>query len=415
MKRVFPVIRREYLERVRTKAFLISTVVGPLLMAGLVLVPALVMSKQRGPALRVSILDEQGSLREPIERALAERRAAGAARFALVTPRSGPPGQVAEELRQAVLAGTLDGFVVLPPDVLTSSRIEYHGKNVSNVMDIQLLNGAVTETLMATRLSAQGLRTDQVRELTRKVDLRTIQLSAGGSREDRGGAFVVAILLTMTLYTSILLWGAAIMNGVLEEKTNRVVEVIASSIRPEAFFAGKLLGVGGAGLTQFLIWGLSMLAFGSYAATAPGGSVPEIPPLVAVAAVVYFVLGFFLYGALYGAAGAAVNTQQEAQSLAFPLMMPLPLSIMFAPAVLGSPDSTLSVVLSMIPLFTPLIMLLRIIALTPPWWQIALSIVLMVAAIAAVNAFAARIYRVGILMYGKRPTLPEILRWARKA
>jgi ABC-2 type transport system permease protein len=415
MSRMMPVVRREYLERVRSKAFVISTVLGPLIMAGLILVPAFVMSKQRGRALRVTVLDATGHLRERIETSLLERRSSGAARFAFVPPPAGDPAEVQKSLHAAVQEDELDAYLMLPADVLKTSRVEYHGKNVSNGQDIQLLNDAITESLMASRLAARGLPTDQVKELTRKVNLRTIRLGATGSREDRGQIIAMSILLTMTLYSAILLWGAAIMNGVLEEKTNRVVEVVASSISPQALFAGKLLGVGGAGITQFLVWGLSLLAFGAYASMMGGSQVPELPPLVAIAFVVYFVLGFFLYGALYGALGASVNTQQEAQALTFPLVMPLVLATMFSPAVLSRPDSTLSVVLSFIPLFTPLIMLLRIVALTPPWWQIALSVVLMLASIAAVNAAAARIYRVGILMYGKRPNLPEILRWARSA
>jgi ABC-2 type transport system permease protein len=414
--RLAPVLRREYVERVRSKAFLISTVLGPLIMAGLVLVPALVMKKQGARTLRVTIVDGTGSLYARIEEALARRKSAGQPRFAVSMARPGTPEATPEELRSAVLTGRIDGYLVLPPDILATSRLEYHGKNVSNMEDIRYLNEAVTESLMASRLAAQGLATEQVRALTRKVDMRTIRLSAGGSREDRGQAVVAAFLLTMMLYSAILLWGAAIMNGVLEEKTNRVVEVIASSIPPTTFFAGKLLGVGAAGLTQFLVWGVSLLAVGAYASLAGGGNAfPEMPPLVAVSFVVYFILGFFLYGTMYAAAGSAVNTQQEAQSLSIPLMMPLPLSLMFAPAILNSPDSTLSVVLSLVPLFTPLIMMLRIIALTPPWWQIALSVVLMLATIAGINAAAARIYRVGILMYGKRPTLPEILRWVRQS
>ena len=413
MSRLGPVVRREYLERVRSKAFVISTVLGPLIMAGLILVPAFVMSKQRGRALRVTVLDATGQLRERIEASLQERPS-GAQRFAFVPPAAGDPAELQKSLHAKVQKDELDAYLVLPADVLKTSRVEYHGKNVSNGQDIQLLRDAVTESLMASRLAARGLPTDQVKELTRKVNLRTIRLGATGSREDRGQLIAMAILLTMTLYSAILLWGAGIMNGVLEEKTNRVVEVVASSISAQALFAGKLLGVGGAGITQFLVWGLSLLAFGAYGSMIGGTEVPELPPLVAVAFVVYFVLGFFLYGALYGALGASVNTQQEAQALTFPLVMPLVLATMFSPAVLSRPDSTLSVVLSFIPLFTPLIMLLRIVALTPPWWQIALSIVLMLVTIAAINTAAARIYRVGILMYGKRPTLSELVRWARE-
>jgi ABC-2 type transport system permease protein len=223
------------------------------------------------------------------------------------------------------------------------------------------------------------------------------------------------MLLTM-LYTTVAMWGAAIMNGVIEEKSNRVVEVIVSSIPTSALFGGKLIGVGGAGLTQFLVWALTMAAVAAYGAAMAGGTgtaMPELSPLLLVSFVVYFLLGYFLYGALYAAVGSAVNTQQEAQSLAFPVMMPLILGFVFFPVVLGSPDSPLSVTLSLIPFFTPMLMFLRITAVTPPTWQIVLSLVLTLATVVLVTWAAARIYRVGILMYGKRATFPEMLRWMR--
>jgi ABC-2 type transport system permease protein len=208
------------------------------------------------------------------------------------------------------------------------------------------------------------------------------------------------------------------MSGVIEEKGNRVVEVIVSSIPTRSLFAGKLLGVGAAGLLQFLVWTLSLALVALYAAgAAAAGAVglPEIPALLLVSFVVFFLLGYFLYAALYAAVGAAVNTVQEAQSLVFPVLLPLVVGMMFFPAVIQSPDSALAVALSLVPPLTPLLMFLRISVVTPPAWQILLSVLLTTAAIAAVLAVAARIYRVGILMYGKRPTFPEIVRWVGRA
>jgi len=207
------------------------------------------------------------------------------------------------------------------------------------------------------------------------------------------------------------------MNGVIEEKSNRVVEVVVSSLPASRLFAGKLLGVGAAGLTQFLVWAACLAAISSAGAAGWGaaGAVPELSPSLLVAFVLFFLLGYFLYGAMYASIGAAVNTNQEAQSLAFPVMMPLILSIVFYPMVLAAPDSTAAVVLSLVPFFAPLLMFLRMTAVSPPAWQVALSMFLMLGAIAVITWAAARIYRVGILMYGKRPTFPEILRWVGRA
>ena len=145
------------------------------------------------------------------------------------------------------------------------------------------------------------------------------------------------------------------------------------------------------------------------------GRLPELSPFLLVAFVLFFLLGYFLYGSMYASIGAAVNTTQEAQSLVFPVMMPLILSVVFYPMVLTAPDSRLSVALSLVPFFAPLLMFLRMTAVSPPAWQVALSMILMLATIAGITWAAARIYRVGILMYGKRPTFPEIIRWVGRS
>jgi len=220
----------------------------------------------------------------------------------------------------------------------------------------------------------------------------------------------------MMLYVTTLMWGQALMTGVIEEKASRVVELAVSSMSPWSLLSGKLLGIGGAGLTQLLVWVFSMAAISTFGAPMLAASevpMPEITPLILTSYVIFFLLGFFLYASLYAAVGASVNTVQEAQSLVFPVMMPLILSVMFFPFVLQNPDSRLSVIPSLITPCTPIVMFLRITVLTPPAWQIVLSILLTALTTAGVMWVSARIYRVGILMYGKRPTFPEILRWVR--
>lgn len=414
--RLATVVRREYVERVRSRSFLISTVLGPALMAGFLVVPTLVMARQRGKPLRVAVLDAQGTLRAAVEASLARRQAAGGERFDVRSPPAAAGHDPRQACRAAVLSGELDGYVYLPPDAVERSAAEYHGRNVSNMMDIGLLDTAVEEALIGRRLADQGLRPDAVRSVTRKLDLKTVRLSASGEREDRGGSFFLSMVLMTMLYTALTMWGAAVMNGVIEEKTSRVVELVVSSVPPWTFFAGKLLGVGAAGLTQFAIWGASLAVFSAWAATAAtasGTQMPEVSALLVVSFVTCFVVGYFLYGALYAAVGAAVNAQQEAQSLAFLVMAPMLTAFLFFPAVLGSPDSTLSTALSLVPFFAPLLMFLRVAAGPPPAWQLVLCLALCLATVVLVTWVASRIYRVGILMYGKRATLPEMLRWTR--
>jgi len=412
VNRLITIARREYLERVRSKAFMVSTFLGPVLVAGFMLGPSLLMERQRGQALRIAVVDATGTLGGGVEQELRQQRVAGSPRFAVTAVEGGDAEAARQAARGRVVDGRLDGYLYLGPDALATSKADYFGKNVSNVMDLRLVEQAAENAVMRHRLGQEGLDGARVKAVTRKLDLRTVRLTASGEREDRGASFLLALMLLTLLYMTVPMWGAAIMNGVIEEKSNRVVEVIVSSIPTSYLFAGKLLGVGGAGLTQVVVWVLTMAGFGAYGAAAAGGvPMPELSPLLMASFIVFFLLGYFLYGALYAGVGSAVNTQQEAQSLAFPVMMPLVLGFVFFPAVLGSPDSPFSVTLSLIPFFTPMLMFLRITAVTPPAWQIALSLVLTLTTVVGVTWAASRVYRVGILMYGKRPTFPEMLRW----
>jgi ABC-2 type transport system permease protein len=418
-QRLGAVARREYVERVRSKAFLISTVLGPLIMAGFTMVPMVVMARQRGQPLRVAILDAEGSLKAAVEQALSRRRANDLARFDVrPLPPAAPGGDLRDALRAQVLRGELDAYVYLPPDTLQRSAAEYHGRNVSNMMDIGLVDAAVEEAVIGRRLTRAGLAPDAVHDVTRKLDLKTVRLSTSGEREDRGGSFFLAMILMTILYTSIAMWGAAVMNGVIEEKTSRLVELVVSALPPWTFFGGKLLGVGAAGLTQFAVWGASLGALSVYTAAAAAGAggprLPEISPLLVASFVTSFLLGYFLYAALYAAVGSTVNSTQEAQTLVFPVMAPMLTAFLFFPAVLSSPDSAFATTLSLVPFFAPLLMFLRVAAAPPPAWQLVLCVSLCMGAIVLVTWMAARIYRVGILMYGKRATLPEIARWVRQ-
>jgi len=419
LDRLWPVVRREYLERVRSRAFLIGTVAAPLLLAGVLLLPAMMMKGQHGGRpLRVAVLDATGSLRDPVAEALSRQRLDGMPRFAVEKAEGGNAAEQAARLKRDVLSGRLDGYLHLPPEALELSAAEYFGRNVSNVADLRLMDRAVEEVMVAHRLTGQGLDPARVKRLTRPLDLKTIRIGAGGGeREDRGASAVLSIMLLMMLYTTVIMWGQVVMASVIEEKTSRVVEVMVSSIPSGLLFAGKLLGVGAAGLTQCLVWAGALAVIGLSAAGAGslgGVRLPEASPLVLAALVVYFLLGYFFYAALFAGIGSAVNTPQEAQTLVFPVFAPLVVGTLCFPLVLQSPDGTLSTVLSLLPPLTPLLMFLRITVLTPPWWQIGLSILLTGLAIATVVWFAARVHRVGILMYGKRPTFPEIMRWALK-
>lgn len=410
--KLWAVVRREYVERVHTKAFVIGTILGPLLMSAMMIVPMLA-ARSKGKPLRIAVLDASGELAGAVEAALRGVEVDGRPRYD-VQPRAA--GAVAEQeaaLKQAVLGERLDGYLALPQDAVAAAAASYYGRNVTNRMELRTIERTVSGVLVGRRLAGAGLDPARVKDLTRELDLKTIRLSEKGEREDQGAAVILALILLMILYVSILIWGQAVLTSVIEEKTSRVVEVMAAGVPSTTLLLGKLLGVGAAGLTQFLVWSGSLFVVSLASGGIGSFSMPEITPLMLVSFVAFFLLGFLFYAAMYAAIGSAVNTVQEAQGLVFPVMLPLVGSMICWPAVLEAPDGRLAFVTSMIPGMSPLVMFLRIVVLTPPMWQILLSIVLLALGILAVVWVAARVYRVGILMYGKRPTFPELVRWVR--
>lgn len=429
MSDILVIAKREFIERVRTKAFVIGTILGPIFMAGIMIVPAL-MARNLAKSVSVTVIDAEGSLRTLVEESLAGdaepqaasggtplgRRDQGTTKFVIKPPEGADIAAQREAAKQAVLKGTLDAYVVLPPDVLTESKAEYYAKSVTDFEGIRAVDRAIEKAVFFKRISSAGIDPAHVAALTRPLDLKRLRVSDKGETEDRGVSFFLSLILVMMIYVGTLMWGQVVMTGVIEEKTNRVVEVIVSSTTPRNLLFGKLVGVGGAGLLQFGIWILALvgvsLASGSMAFLS-GVDLPEINPVLIAAFPIFFLLGFFLYASLYAAIGSAVNTIQEAQNFIFPVMLPIILAMVCWPVVMRAPDSNLSVILSLIPFMTPILMFLRMSVLMPPVWQIALSIVLTSLTIALVIWIAARIYRVGILMYGKPPNFPEMVRWVR--
>jgi ABC-2 type transport system permease protein len=410
--KLWAVVKREYIERVRTKAFVVGTILGPIVMAALMIVP-LIAARSKTKPLRVAVVDWTGQLREPVEKALANAKDGSRKRFDVKPPSAESPEAAEAAYKQAVLHDSLDGYLSLPKDALRSATASYYGRNVSNFDDLNTLRNTVSRVLITHRLTSAKIDPARVEELTRELDMKRVHLSEQGEREDKGTAMLLALVMLLILYVGILMWGQAVMTSVIEEKTNRVVEVMASGVSSTTLLLGKLLGVGSAGLTQFLVWALSLLTVSFLSGRLGATNMPEVSGLMLASFVLFYLLGYFFYAALYAAIGAAVNTVQEAQSLVFPVILPLVMSMACWFAVMQSPDGLLAVIASMIPGMSPLIMFLRIVILQPPMWQILLSIALLALSILAVVWFAARVYRVGILMYGKRPTFPEIVRWVR--
>jgi ABC-2 type transport system permease protein len=424
------VAKREYLLRIKSKGFWIGTLVLPLFVAAITLLPTVFLAKSR-TTHRVMVVDETGLIAPRLTSARTEPKVKGkpqgdfdriaSLQFEPATPGQDPEAQVAA-LQRRVLDKEIDSWIRIRQGVLRGDPIEYHARSVSNVLTQEILQDRLSEVVSRVRLEQANLDPDRIGELTDPIDLKTVRVSEEGSRAEAGeGGMIFAFLLFFLLYTMMMVWGQQVMNGVLEEKSSRVIEVVVSSVKPIELMMGKLIGICLLGLTQFAIWLTTMVVLtapGLLAAMAmapPGFNLPTLTPLMAVNIVVLYILGFFTFASLYAAVGSAFNNLQEAQQVAGSLGFFFVAPMLFIWPVMNDPNSTMAVVLSMIPLFTPFLMTLRVALEMPPVWQLLLSYALMAAFLWGMLWAAARIYRIGILMYGKKPTFQELWKWMRYA
>ncbi|MHB8302614.1 MAG: ABC transporter permease [Acidobacteriaceae bacterium] len=408
MRNVWLIARREYLERLHTKAFLVSLVGFPLIMAAVVLGP-MVLAKSGGHEKRIVVVASDLALARPIAREL-EVPGDGPT-FVAATELPAPGLQ--DRLTQQVQKKSLDGFLWLDRQD-GKLQADYYSNSSNDLELAAALETAVQHAQAAEQLIARGMPTDQVQSLfNADVKMRKVE---GGKGAGGLGTFTSSIILMMMLYVAILVQGVAVGNSIVEEKTSRIFEIMLATVTPEEMMSGKLLGVGAVGLTQVFVWmlcGALLATPGLLGAHAGGQYSFHLSPLQAIAFAVCFILGFLFYSALSAMLGSLVNSSQEMQQLSLFVTLPLALSLVFFQQVISDPSGTLSVVLSMLPPCAPILMYLRISVLTPPLWQIALSLLSMLAGVWFVVWLASRIYRVGVLMYGKRPTLPEMVRWLR--
>jgi ABC-2 type transport system permease protein len=422
MHKVWLIFKREYVTRVKTKGFIAATIGIPIFSIGIFGFSIFMATRQTDHTLKIAIVDDSGGLAQPIQSSLNGKLPNGLPAFDVVQILNQPASEDAtrQELLSEVNAGKLDGFLVLPADTAEGHAAEFHTRNTGDFSLVGNIGRAVNEAVVARRLSDRGVHVDNVRALIHGIDLKLVKVSKQGEAEEKGQTFLIAIGLAMLLYMTLIIYGMVTMRSVLEEKTSRIVEVLVSAVSPFQLLAGKITGVAAVAFTQYGIWLTTAALLGAYggamaASLRPGAFVPSfhIPAHVLVAVAIYFLLGYFLYAALYAAIGAAASNEQDAQQMQIPVTLPLVMSFIMFNMVLRDPNSTASVVLSEIPFFTPIVMLLRISMQTPPVWQIALSIALLAATTLGVVYFSARIYRVGILMYGKRPSVVEIFKWLK--
>lgn len=424
MRKLWIVAQREFQERVRSRWFVVSTVLVPAFLGLVIFIPVYFTSTAAtSPDMaRITIIDVSGS---GIGERVAARLDSGVAgnmapRFEDVAPAALAAAE--SSATRDVITGTRKGYLVLGPLLWPKPDVRYSGSNATSTIEMSKLQRIVHDELIATRLRSAGMDPHQVESLTAlDLQMSTERLTARG----RGGSgeigSIVAFIVAFVLYLTIFFYGQIVMRGVMEEKQTRVAETVVSSVRPDTLLFGKILGVGGVAAAQLGISGLATVFLIQNRAAvmarlhvqASSYALPHVAPGMGALLVVYFILGYIVYSSLFAAIGSMVSSEQDAQQVQMPVTLLLVITALFIQPVSFAPESRLAEVLSYIPFSSPIIMPLRLSLVPIPVWKLGASLGALVAGSWLSVWIAARIYRTGLLMYGKRPSPRELVRWVR--
>ena len=423
MHDVLLIIRREFRERVASRSFLLGTLLFPMLMIGLILLPRLI--GRGGTERTFALVDEAPpGVAAAFSAALTRAPESSDDNSYRIVAAGGSLEQARQDLAGRVERKEIDGYIVLPPDVLSGGTIAFRARNIGSFAVMRDLRTAGSRAVQGERIRRAGIAPASVAALIAPVRVDEAKITAAG--EERGGAlatFLTAYLVAFLIYMMTTLYGVAVMRSVLEEKTNRIAEVLMSTIRAPHLMAGKIIGVGSAAVTQVLIW-VSILAFVTTQSRrlGPRFAVPEqlaqalnVEPSTGLLLFLFFLLGFFLYASIFATVGAAVTSEQEAQSVQFIALIPLITPLLFLESILNAPFGRTATILALVPFTAPIAMPMRMASVQVPGSEIAISLALMVVGIGLVAWLAGKIYRIGILSTGKRPSFAELVRWVRTA
>ncbi len=419
------IIKHEYLSKVRSKGFIIGTILMPLFMVAMVAIPAIITYlSSDSTEMKLAILDKTASIGNEIVKT-------DTSKYYLTNLSE-------DSLKSMVISARIDAYLVLNEDIINNGEAVIFTKGGGGIGFISSLQSNIGNVILHHRLINAGADSNIIRISEEKVKINTQKLTAEGVKSDDSPLLAgIGYILGLLIYMMMLIYGSYVMRGVIEEKANRIVEVIASSAKPFEIMMGKIIGIGAVGLTQVLFW--IIIGAGLFLAATPiisslmgqeqamidtmtastgqqvpsGFEMPEISPMLYIGFVIYFLAGYFIYSTLFAAVGSAVDQESDAAQLQGPIMLPIILPIFFIGAVITNPEGTLSVILSLIPFFAPILMIVRIAATDVPVWQLLTSLVLMVLTFLGCVWVASRIYRVGILMYGKKPNFKEIFKWIK--
>jgi ABC-2 type transport system permease protein len=401
----------------------IATLFGPIFFSAIIIVPAWLSSRSKATSdiYNSTILDATGN-------GFGHRLAVNIAGDSTIPGRMPEVRVIAPSMlsraestaTHEVMDKDKTGYVVVDQQTLAGESARYAGRNATSIADMAQIKSAIRETILASRLEKVGLDNSRMKEITFiPLDFSTERITEKGRAGSGMASVMFGFAIGFLLYASIVIYGQTIMSGVLEEKTTRVAEVVMSSVPTDTLLAGKVLGVGAVGLTQQIIWIVTTYVLvklrapimARFGAPAMSFTLPDISPEAGLIFLMFFLFGFIFYSSLFAAVGSSVNSESEARQAASPLMILIVSTAVFIQPVLLNPTGTTARVLSLVPFSSPIIMPIRMAVIGIPPLELAASLGFLAIGCIVALWLASRIYRVGLLMYGKRPSIREMARW----
>ncbi|MEZ4702980.1 MAG: ABC transporter permease [Rhodothermales bacterium] len=405
-----------------------GTLLAPVILIAMAILPAVIgLAASESEQRRIAVIDETSALFDGLQRHAAD---------GFVFVRTESP---LDSLRDAVVKGVYNGYLTLPAGLMQDEgEAVYYSVEGSGLSGESRLERALSRSLEDYRLAEKNVSQDILDILESSIPVRAVKLTEEGEQADSAAFYsILGYIMGFIIYAAMFIYGAYVIQGVLEEKSTRVIEVMVSSVRPFQMLMGKVLGIGAVGLVQMIAWSLLMLGATFFAGgiasmflnpadlnlpldatqeqllQAADFTIPQIAPRVFIWFVLFFIGGYLLYASLFAAVSSVVEQQQDAQGLLTPIYALIIIPIMFIVFFVESPNSTLATVLSMIPFFSPILMVVRVAVTEVPFWQVGLSYVILMGTFLGAMWLSSRIYRVGILMYGKKPRIKDLIRWVR--
>ncbi|HEX3762408.1 MAG TPA: ABC transporter permease [Kofleriaceae bacterium] len=410
LRNALVIARREFTERARSRWFLAMTLLGPIGIVALIVVPSLLTANPAGT--RVEIVDRTGVLAEPLVAALTVAQW----KPAIIAPATPDADEMAR-----IRDRKINGFLTVPADALDGGTIVYRGDNGSNQIVSATLHEVVRLVVQAERGKRAGIAGDKLAQVIQPAAFEAQQTNGKAEATAGIASFLIGYALAYVLFLVTTIYAVAVMRSVVQEKTSRVMELMVATVKPRSLMAGKIVGVGGAGLVQVAVW-LVMAALvityrdqvlGAFGISGAAVTLPSLTFDVIAIALGFFVLGYFFYASMYAAVGAMVSTEQDTQQVQTPVTLLLLVGLVSVTSVSGDPRGVTATVMTLIPFWSPLLMPMRYVLGGATPVDIVISLAILLVSTVLIARAAAKIYRVGVLMYGKRPGVQELIRWLR--